>query len=172
MEKERWRFVKGFEGLYLVSDLGRVMGLPKKTTYGRLLTQCPYTGGYLKVCLCKNNVKHTKPVHRLVAESFIPNAENKPEVNHKNGVRTDNRATNLEWVTRSENELHAYRTLGKTPSAPWRGKARRFARRFSDDQVKRIRLDQRPNTVIGAELGVSKTTIANIKKRKVYTDVN
>lgn len=169
---ERWRNVVGYEGSYLVSDLGRVFSLPKKTTYGRILSPGHNTYGYQRVCLSKNGRKETRSVHRLVAEAFIANPDNKQEVNHINGIRDDNRAENLEWATRSENEKHAYRVLGKKPNAPWAGKPRMFARLFTDDQVRDIRRDNRPSTVIASENGVSKTAIQNIKKRKVYKDVD
>lgn len=67
--------------------------------------------GYLKVALCKNKTIYWKQVHRLVAETFIPNPDNKPQVNHKNRIKTDNRVENLEWVTASENVLHRFRVL-------------------------------------------------------------
>lgn len=66
----------------------------------------------MHVGLGKNGKTHQLLVHRLVAQTFIPNPENKQEVNHKNGVRTDNRVENLEWVTKSENEIHKYKVLG------------------------------------------------------------
>ena len=125
----------------------------------------------MHVCLCKNNVKKSWAVHRLVAEAFLKRGKDKTEVNHKNGIRSDNKAENLEWVTRSENEKHAYRVLGKTPNKPWEGKPRTFARKFTEDQIRAIRADERPNRVIGAEYGVSKTAIRDIKIGKNYAEV-
>lgn len=171
MTDERWRWVVGYEGLYMVSDQGRVMSVPKKTHYGHVMKQKKMWAGYMVVCLCKNNVKKNMAIHRLVAKAFLDNPENKAEVNHKNGIRDDNRVENLEWTTRSENERHAYRELGKKPNRPWAGKPRKFARKFTDEQVRAIRADTRPMRVIGDEYGVSKTAIRDIKTRKNYTEV-
>lgn len=168
---ENWVPIDGYEGLYEVSDAGMVRSLKRTTTSGRVLSQRAGTGGYLNVCLCKDNRKKTFVVHRLVARAFLDNPEGKSEVNHKNGIRTDNRVENLEWVTRSENEKHAYEVLGKSPQAYWKDRPRKFARRFTDEQVLAIRSDERPYSQIAAEYGVSKTAIRDIKRRKNYREV-
>lgn len=155
----------------MVSDYGRIFGLPKKTHYGHVMKQERIWSGYMSVCLCRDNKKHQMSVHRIVAKAFVPNPSSKPEVNHLNGKRYDNRASNLEWVTRSENERHAYKVLGKSPTSYWSGKPRAFARRFTDKQVREIRKDSRPSREIAKELGVSKTTILNIRKKKIYIEV-
>ena len=122
--------------------------------------------------MSRDGEKRSVSVHRLVASAFLPNPASKPEVNHINGDRSDNRVENLEWATRSENEIHAFRVLGKKPNAPWRGTPRRFARLFTDSQVRSIRSDPRSSTEIARQYGVSKTAIRNIKNRKVYLDVD
>jgi hypothetical protein len=168
---ERWLPIAGYEGLYEVSDMGNVRSIPRPSTAGGLLKQTHSHGGYMKVCLSKGNHVRTCAVHRLVASAFVDNPNHKPEVNHLNGDKSDNRAANLDWCTRSENEAHAFAVLGKKPNAPWKGKARRFARRFTDEQVRAIRKDSRPLRVIGMEYGVSKTAIRDIKAGKNYQEV-
>lgn len=97
--------VEGYEGRYSVTDDGRVVG-PR----GRpLVPHINRKTGYSQLVLRINGKASLALVHRLVAEAFIPNPYGKPTVNHKNGDKTDNRAENLEWATRSENMRHAYR---------------------------------------------------------------
>lgn len=78
--------------------------------------------GYMYVHLCKNGHTCNKSVHRLVAEAFIPNPDNKPEVNHKNGIRDDNRANNIEWCTHQENIIHSFKELGRKVIGSRKGK--------------------------------------------------
>lgn len=95
--------IVGYEGLYKVSNLGYVKG--KK---GILK---PYINlrGYYSVCLVKHNKPKTYRLHRIVAQAFIPNPDNKPQVNHIDGDKSNNKAENLEWCTQSENMKHAFR---------------------------------------------------------------
>ena len=118
VEKERWRAVKGYEGIYSISNFGRVYSRPRKVVYntgkkvkqaGKLLKSSINKEGYLYVNLTKHSECKQVKVHRLVAIAIIYNPENKPEVNHKDGDKTNSLYSNLEWNTKSENILHAYR---------------------------------------------------------------
>lgn len=98
MVEEIWKDIPGYEGLYQVSNLGSVYSARRKK---RLSASTKNT--YIIVCLSKDGKQKPFYIHRLVAEAFIPNPENKPQVNHISCDTHDNRAENLEWVTRDEN---------------------------------------------------------------------
>ncbi len=116
--------VRGYEGAYEVSNAGTVRALPR-TVVGRDGRIYPYPGKtlatapnkkveYMQVSLWANNKGKSLYVHRLVAEAFLPNPDNLPEVNHIDGCRTHNHVSNLEWVTRQGNAQHAVDTGLKT----------------------------------------------------------
>lgn len=104
---EVWRPVVGYEGLYEVSDHGRVRG-PKG-----LVKPKPTNRGYIRTELWRNGSRWRPSIHRLVAEHFIANPKQHPQVNHKDGDKSNNAVTNLEWCTASENALHAVQLHGR-----------------------------------------------------------
>lgn len=104
VESEVWKPVVGYEGLYEVSNIGRVRSINfHKSGKAKVMRPSFNTWGYLIVDLRKNNKRHSYTVHRLVALAFIPNPDNLPEINHKNEIKYDNTVENLEWCTRKYN---------------------------------------------------------------------
>lgn len=117
--KEEWRDIKGFEGLYMVSNLGRVKSLSrviteingkKRVSKEKILKSKRISSGYRAVILYKDRKEKTMYIHRLVAQAFLQNNNNYTDVNHKDGNKENNILSNLEWVTRSYNIKHAYNT--------------------------------------------------------------
>lgn len=119
---EIWKDIEGYEGLYQVSNLGRVRSLDRNVLITRLdgskhnheykgvlKNQRVHRDKYLITSLCKNGTFKSCKVHRLVAQTFIPNPENKPQVNHIDGNKQNNCVDNLEWVNASENNNHAFK---------------------------------------------------------------
>jgi|SRR5690554_5206119 len=110
MEKEIWKDVVGYEELYKVSNFGKVISIARFGTKGKEMCLMDNGKGYYRVKLSKNNKSKRVMLHRIIAEAFIPNLENKKCVNHINGNKKDNRIENLEWCTHSENLIHAIKT--------------------------------------------------------------
>lgn len=107
---EEWKDIKDYEGLYQVSNWGRVRSLNYNHTGKiKIRTNVKASGGYLKIGLNKNGLYKNYSIHRLVAETFIPNPLNLPQVNHKNENKQDNRVENLEWISASGNTNYGTR---------------------------------------------------------------
>ena len=121
--QEIWKDIKGYEGLYQVSDLGRVKSLKRykknhtklQLIEGKIMSIHKQYGKkdneYLSIVLYKNNIAKNKFIHRLVAEAFLDNYDENLQVNHKDGNKLNNNVENLEMLTRNENVLHAYNVL-------------------------------------------------------------
>ena len=163
LDGEIWRNIEGYDGLYQVSNCGRVKSY--RGLAPRLLKLVPIHG-YLLVGLWTGDKQILCRVHRLVAEAFIPNPENKPEVNHINGVKTDNRAENLEWATPAENTRHAWRTgLSHTAQGVNDSQAK-----LTEEQVIYVRNnpDGLTGKALAARFGVGAMTISRIQRGKRY----
>ena len=169
---EEWRDVVGYEGLYKVSNFGRVKSFCNNGV--RILnpssTENP---GYYVVNLTKNGNQRTRYVHILVAQAFLPNPENKSYVNHINGDKLNNCVENLKWTTPMENARHAWET-GLATSR--KGSENKHSK-LMPDQVRYIRKNYKPRdkefgrVALARKFGVSKSTIYFLLSCRTYQDV-
>lgn len=180
MKEEVFKPIKGYEGSYEISNLGRVKSLSRMVKgKGGGLRRVPErimsvrTGGreYLHATLCLNSKYKTRTVHGLVAEAFLDADPSRPQVNHINGDKFDNRVENLEWVTQSENMLHSYkmglhkRKVGsEVPGAKLTEREVGIIRKLHNTK----KLFHRE---IGEAFGVSKSTIKGIINNKYWNHV-
>lgn len=175
---EIWKDVKGYNGIYQVSNLGRVKS---KTHYckgrrgsgrqnGRVLKQQKCHKGYLKVSLSLNKTRFSTGSHRLVALSFIDNPLNKPQVNHINGIKTDNKVENLEWCTNQENQIHAV----KNKLVNYNYAEKHHNSKLSNKDVLKARClfkKGSTNKRLAEDYNVSQTAMSNILRNKTYKNI-
>lgn len=126
---EEWKDIAGFENMYQVSDLGRVKSLKSNKILRQYLSGARPGNFYFKVYLyTKGEKRSIYKTHRLVALAFIDNPENKPQVNHKDGVKTNNHAVNLDWATNGENGKHAWDNGLRKVSEKMREAGRKYSK--------------------------------------------
>lgn len=166
---ETWKNIDRYEGLYLVSSLGRIKSLPRPRSRRHLIMRTRLLKGYPGIKLCKGGrAKHTT-IHALVAHAFIGPRPKGFEVNHKNGVKTDNRATNLEYVTSKQNKAHASENglayVGELNSSA----------KLDEAKVREIRSRYIPWRVsarfLAVQFGVTKASILSVVNRKTWRHV-
>lgn len=110
--REIWKKINGY-GDYEVSNFGAIKSFKYEKINGSIMHPAPTKKGYLRIKLGDGKISKTFSVHRLVCENFLPNDEDEKIINHKNGLKYDNRLENLEWVTHSENVRHSFNELGR-----------------------------------------------------------
>lgn len=174
---EIWKDIEGFEGIYQVSNFGRIKSLGgQKGTCLRKekIRTISYTkDGYAKIRLQSGSIDKTCRVHRLVAQAFLPNPTNKETVNHKDGNKLNNHVDNLEWSDRHEQLLHAYSHNLKTSQ---KGHSNCNSK-LTDEQVKEIRRLYVRNSkefgtvALAKKYGVTNRVIGLIVNYKSYTNV-
>lgn len=175
--KEEWRSVVGFEDFYEVSSIGNVRGIDRviSRSGGRgnvvkrkgMILRSHDSIGYRILNLSRDGKNFGRLVHRLVAEAFIPNPENKLTVNHKNGIKHDNVVDNLEWATYSENEIHAYVYLEKIGE---RGEKCHF-HKLKESDIFKIRESKHSNIDLSQQFNVSRNTISRVRNGRTWNHI-
>lgn len=169
MDVERWQDIPEFNGLYQVSDQGRVRRQIRGGGF-RVLAGSLSEKGYVRVALSGRPYR----VHRLVMAAFVGTAAEKMTVNHKNGVKTDNRLVNLEYMTQKENVRHSMDVLGVVKGGRASGERNAHAK-LTADKVRTIRERYAQGGIslntLGREYGVSKVTIYHIVTCRIWKSV-
>jgi hypothetical protein len=175
--EEIWKDIDGYIGLYQVSNLGRIKSLARIVNHSRsngtyirtekILKAGDNNNGYPSVSLHKDGKRKLYLVHRLVAIAFIANPENKCDVNHINGIKSDNNLSNLEWNTRRENIQHAYDTRLRIPV----NGINHSSNKLTEQQVLEIRSSNLTHRELGKIYDVSQTTISRIKNRHIWKHI-
>lgn len=177
--QEVWKYIEGYEGKYQVSNMGRVKSVERKVKHpkgglmilrSRILKPASAAGGYAVVNLSKKNKAKLMYIHRAVALSFLDNPKNKQQVNHINGNKRDNSASNLEWCTPKENMKHA-----SSSGLVKHNGSQSVNSKLKEKDVKKIRkeysLGNTTHQKLSEQYNVCRTLITQIINRKVWKHI-
>lgn len=171
LEGEIWKDIPNYNGLYMVSNFGRIKSLKRKyVTREWLLTPSNDSSGYPQIVLVSNRVCSTTKIHTIVAVVFIGDRPIAHEINHINGVKEDNRVENLEYVTKTENLKHSFRIGLSNQKAD-----KHHGRKLHSSQVFEIHNKYKPNIytrkMLADEYGVSVATIKKIINKTNWSSI-
>lgn len=177
-EGRHFKEIVGFEGKYAVSTNGDILSIPRVISNGKgekktkaiLLKPNQITNGYLQVKLCDKQNTTCKLVHRLVAETYLPNIFGMPQINHKDGNKTNNNIDNLEWCDNSQNQIHAYKMgLQKKHNGGKAKKAIRLESIYDKEDV--LYFDSIANTCKFLNCNSSANLMKVLKGKKHYNTI-
>lgn len=174
-DTEIWKPIPSLKGFYEASSLGRIRSINRISTLGKYLR--PINGkiikqnhhkktGYFYLSVCVDGIVMTKLVHRLVAEAWLENPNNKPHVNHLKGIKSDNRPSQLEWSTISENRLHSFRIGLQTAKG-----IKNSSAKLTESQVLEIRNSTDRNGIIAKKYNISPPTVCDIKTKRSWSHI-
>lgn len=173
--EEIWKDIEGFEGLYQVSSYGRIKSLSRsinsrnnkpRISKDKILKPITLNNGYQSIFLGR---KYPKLIHRLVAKAFLKNE--KETVNHKNGIKSDNRVENLEWATHTENMRHAFKNL---LNVPLKGEKRYNSKLTDNEVIEILQLNSMyglKQNIVAREYEISTGLVCDIINRKVWKHI-
>jgi len=168
LDKEIWKSIKGYNGDYLISNKGNIIS--NKRARGRPIKSHNVGGGYRMVPLCENGNVKNKLVHRLVAKAFIPNPQNKPQINHIDSNPSNNDVNNLEWATQSENMIHSYKNGRQSRSGEQNHNSK-----LTEKEVLEIRNAYNIGVFLQKEIAhafdISTSRVSEIVNRKSWTNI-
>lgn len=173
---EIWKPIPSLLGFYEASSLGRIRSISRVSVLngkhlrpikGKIIKQTRHKKtGYFYLSVCVNGVVMSRLSHRLIAEAWIENPMNKPHVNHLKGIKSDNRPSQLEWSTISENRLHSFRIGLQTAKGSKNSQAR-----LTLEQVLEIRNSTDKNGVIAKRYNVSPATVCDIQTKRSWSHI-
>ena len=165
-----WKPIKSYEGLYKVSNMGQVKATRRSGSRGSILKPAPNKQGDLIVGLSKNNKRSPRSINRIVAKHFVKGQKPNAQVNHKDGDKANNRASNLEWLSAWHHQLHTYHVLNKRNQGETNGRAKLTEREVKFLRILFYNMPDTSRTWIAEFYGMSRTSINLVLTFKNWKD--